>query len=133
MKAIATYSIEKDGSCSIVCTVGKNTVAGSGNGLEEAKQDMMNGFALLKEQLREEGKPAKFLDLIEFDYRMDAASFLENYSSVLTLTGLGKRAGINPKQLWKYQKYDTSPRRAQLDKLEKAIHELGRELLDIKL
>ena len=133
MKAIATYSIAKDGTYSIVCTIGKNTVVGVGNGLEEAKRDLTNGFELLKSSLKEAGEPARFLEQIEFDYRMDAASFLEKYSSVLTLTGLGKRSGINPKQLWKYQKYDTTPRRAQLDKLEKAIHELGQELLAIKL
>ena len=41
--------------------------------------------------------------------------------------------GINQKQLWHYANGVTKPRPAQVQKIEKALHKLGEELISLEL
>ena len=122
-----------DGTYSVYCE--HEIFSGMGDTAEAAKKDMEEQMKFYKQTAKEERfKYPEFLDgEFEVVYRWDCESLLALYSDILTLTGLGKRSGINHKQLWSYMHGNSKPRRAQLDKLENAIHELGRERLDIKL
>jgi hypothetical protein len=50
------------------------------------------------------------------------------YSGIITPSALGRLSGINPKQVWAYMHGISKPRRAQLEKMESALHRLGQEL-----
>jgi hypothetical protein len=43
-------------------------------------------------------------------------------------SALGRLSGINPKQVWAYMHGISKPRKAQLEKMESALHRLGQEL-----
>ena len=52
---------------------------------------------------------------------------------IITPTALGKMAGIHPKQIWSYMHGLLTPRRAQVLRIENAVHQLGRELVNTAL
>lgn len=123
----------KDGTYSVYCE--NECFSGMGNTLEAAKADMQEQISLFKKAAQEEklAYPSFLDEPYEFTYRWNVKSLLSLYSDASTLSGLGKRAKINPKQLWSYMHGKSIPRRTQLDKLENAIHEIGKELLSIRL
>lgn len=52
---------------------------------------------------------------------------------VITSTALERLTGINKKQLWNYSHGVSKPRKAERDKIENALHFLGRELMEFSL
>lgn len=88
---------------------------------------------LLKQVCREDGlKYPSILDEdFEIVYRFDVQSCMEYYSGIITPTALGRISGINPKQIWNYMHGVSKPRKAQVDKIEAALHKLGRELMSV--
>jgi hypothetical protein len=69
----------------------------------------------------------------EIRFSMDVKSLLTYYEGIFTKSGLERLTGINQKQLWHYAKGKSIPRRAQVEKIEKALHRLGAELLSVSL
>ena len=69
-------------------------------------------------------------DEYEFVTHWDVRTMLEYYSGIITPTALGNLAGIHPKQLWSYLHGYTKPRKKQVAKIEKALHQLGKELMN---
>ena len=66
----------------------------------------------------------------EFEYKFDVQGLLEYYTGIITPTALGKLSGINPKQMWNYMHGVAKPRKAQIEKIETALHKLGHELIN---
>ena len=66
-------------------------------------------------------------------FKMDIKSLLSVYSGIFTKAGLERITGINQKQLWHYAKGISTPRRAQVVKIENALHRLGNELISLSL
>ncbi|MBR1539469.1 MAG: hypothetical protein IJ636_08195 [Bacteroidales bacterium] len=64
---------------------------------------------------------------------MDVKSLLTLYEKIFTKSGLERLTGINQKQLWHYAKGYSTPRKAQVMKIESALHRLGNELLSVHL
>jgi hypothetical protein len=64
---------------------------------------------------------------------MDVKSFLGLYAGIFTKSGLERLTGINQKQLWHYAQGMSTPRRAQVRRIEQALHRLGQELLSLEL
>ena len=87
-------------------------------------------------QTREDGKETalfypEWLDAeYEFMTHWDVRTMLEYYSGIITPTALGHLAGIHPKQLWSYLHGYTKPRKKQVAKIENALHQLGKELMN---
>ena|ERR1700742_2868908 len=77
--------------------------------------------------------PAVFSENYELDYRFNAEGLINYYKGIFTKTALHRLTGINSKQLHHYASGSKKPRRAQIEKLENAFHELGKELLEVKL
>lgn len=69
----------------------------------------------------------------EIVFELDIQSLLTIYEGIFTKSGLEKLTGINQKQLWHYANGITKPREAQRQKIEKALHKLGRELVSLSL
>ena len=75
-----------------------------------------------------------FLDgPFEIEYKFDTESLLAYYSGILSLAGMERITGINRKQLWSYLHGHSKPRKAQVQRIEKAIHTLGAELSTVSL
>ncbi len=132
MKRIkAVIEIAKDGGYSVYCT--DYPFGGMGATPDEAKQDMLAGIDLLKRTCKEEGLeyPEILDEDFEIEYKFDVQSFMEYYAGIITPAALGRISGINPKQIWNYMHGVSRPRRAQVDKIENALHKLGSELMNV--
>ena len=127
----AVIEIAKDGGYGVYCI--SEPFTGMGHTVEEAKQDMLEGMDLLKRTCIEDGTeyPAILDEDFDIDYKFDVQSFMEYYSGIITPTALGRISGINPKQIWNYMHGVSKPRKAQVDKIENALHKLGRELMNV--
>jgi hypothetical protein len=69
-------------------------------------------------------------DEYSFMVHWDVRTMLSYYSGIITPTAIGKLAGIHPKQIWSYMHGLSKPRRTQIVKIENAVHQLGRELVN---
>ena len=68
----------------------------------------------------------------EFAFCYDVPSFLAYYKNKITLTGLGTLTGINPKQLNHYVTGVRKPSPRTVKKIEKSLHEFGKELCQLE-
>lgn len=66
-------------------------------------------------------------------FRFDTESLLNYYKGVFTKSALERLTGINQQQLHHYAKGLEKPRLAQSQKIQKALHQLGEELLSVEL
>ena len=64
---------------------------------------------------------------------IDVKSFLEVYSKIFTKAGLERLTGVNQKQLWHYASGKSKPRKRQRERIERAIHRLGNDLVAFTL
>lgn len=110
-------------------------VAATGHTLAEVKAGLLDALDFLIESCIEDGDeiPAELQGDYVIDFRMDVRSFLSVYSGIFTKSGLERLTGINQKQLWHYANGKSVPRRAQVLRIEEALHRLGEELLSIHL
>jgi hypothetical protein len=68
----------------------------------------------------------------EFVYKYDIASIF-NHFGMLDATGLAKKIGMNPSLLRQYKSGITLVSDKQKQKIEKGLHDPGRELLSVRL
>ncbi len=110
-------------------------VGGIGDTLDEVKKDLEEGLVVLKEVCIEDGYPVpeELQGEYEIVFRMDTRSFLKMYCKIFTKSALERMTGINQKQLWHYANGLSTPRPATVAKIEKALHQLGEELLSLEL
>ena len=108
-------------------------VTGSTTG--ELKRNMSEALDFFKESCLADGvKLPKVLQQdYELEFKMDMKSLLDLYEGIFTKAGLERVTGINQKQLWHYANGLSKPRPAQIRRMEIAIHNLGSELLAIRL
>ncbi|MBP5397148.1 MAG: type II toxin-antitoxin system HicB family antitoxin [Bacteroidales bacterium] len=105
---------------------------GSGESPEVAKKELEETLRITKEDGPDAAMfyPDWLDDEYEFAIHWDIQTMLTYYSGIITPTALGKLSGIHPKQLWAYMHGASRPRKAQVLKIETAVHRLGRELLN---
>jgi len=74
---------------------------------------------------------------LEKEYRLvfkfDSESLFAYYKGIFTNAALERITGINQKQLQHYATGHRKPRVTQAKKIQKALHQLGNELLGIEL
>lgn len=109
--------------------------SGMGNTSEEAKADMMKQIAFYVQTCKEENMtfPSYLDNDFEIVYKFDVQSLLEYYEGIFTNAALEKLTGINQKQLWAYAHGKSKPRKPQIEKIQNALHTLGRELIALSL
>ncbi len=98
---------------------------GQGNTAVEAIVDFRNSYAEIKAMYAEEGRECPAL---EFDFKYDVASFLQQYAYAFTLAGLERITGVNQRQLSHYINGVRHPSRATVHKIETKLHEFGCEI-----
>lgn len=110
-----------------VMTVGKD--------LTEVKKNMAEAIEAYLEGCAElHVEPVELLtgDL-NLTYKIDAATFINYYSNIFTKAALSRITGINERQLWHYAAGVHKPRRTQLEKIQRGVTSLTKELQGISL
>ncbi len=105
------------------------TIAEIKENLISAVADLAESCKALKCELPDELKDSDYI----IEFKMDVKSLLCLYEGIFTKAGLERITGINQKQLWHYANGISTPRRAQVIKIENALHRLGSELLSVSL
>jgi hypothetical protein len=105
----------------------------AGKNVEAVKADTFEAIRLIKKNLPENRWPEQIKRDFEIEWRMEVPSFLEYYSSFMSLAGMEKMTGINQKQLSNYLNRRTTPRKKQSERICEGIHRFAEELLSITL
>lgn len=115
------------------CVEGLDGFVCAADTFEELKKEVVDGIKFHVDGLREEGYPIPepFDSDYELTYKWDVESLLDYYKGVLTLSALERITGINQNQLGHYAAGRSKPRKPQIEKIENALHELGKELCTI--
>lgn len=102
-----------------------------GNTIEEIENNIREAVEFY---LEDNENPCEVLcGEFELDFKVDAATFINFYSSVFTKSALSRITGINERQLWHYAAGVHKPRRKQLEKIQMGIRSLTKELAAISL
>ena len=108
----------------------------TGKTFAELKKNMQEAVEFHLEGSREDGDtldPAFDNDNFELVYKFDPQSLLKHYEGIFTHSAMEKLTGINQRQLQRYASGVSKPRPEQTDKITKALHGLGEELLVVEL
>lgn len=103
----------------------------AGDSIEAIKSDTTESIRLLKKNLPEERWPEQLKGDYEIEWKIDVPSFLDYYSSFMSLAGMEKMTGINQKQLSNYLNRRAVPRQRQTNRIRDGIHRFAEELLSI--
>lgn len=110
-------------------------ITGYGISIEAAKADLRTAIDEVLEAHKEDGtEPMKQLNKgnIEFIYKYDIESLFK-YFGMLDATNFARKIGLNPSLLRQYKTGITLAGPKQKEKIEKGLHALGRELLNVRL
>lgn len=106
-----------------------------GNDVKEIEKNMKEAVELYLESCQEMNiAPVEVLQgEFSLKFKIDAATFINYYSSIFTKAALSRITGINERQLWHYAAGVHKPRKQQLEKIQKGINALTEELGAINL
>lgn len=106
-----------------------------GNNIREIEENMKEAVELYLESCKEmDITPVEVLQgEFTLKFKIDAATFINYYSSIFTKAALSRITGINERQLWHYAARVHKPRKQQLEKIQKGINALTEELAAINL
>ena len=115
------------------CVEGLDGFVCTADTFEELKKEVSEGIEFHINGLREDNDPVP--EVFESDYvlvyKWDVESLLEYYRGIFTKSALERITGINQTQLGHYAAGRSKPRIPQVKKIEKALHQLGEELISI--
>ena len=77
--------------------------------------------------------PESFQGPYNFVYKMDVSSLFEWFSGILTKSGVSRITGLNQSLISQYVSGYKKPSTRQTKRIERALHHLGQELLEIRL
>jgi predicted RNase H-like HicB family nuclease len=104
-----------------------------GDSIEEIRQNLVEAISLFLEDIPSKYQESGFddVDSWDFDFRMDVSDFFRLHNPIKQSL-IAKRAGINPSLIRQYARGIKHPGIKQARKIETAIHQLGRELLQVR-
>ena len=107
----------------------------TGNDVKEIEKNMQEAVELYLESCREMSIAP--VDVLQGEFtlrfKIDAATFINYYSNIFTKAALSRITGINERQLWHYAAGVHKPRKRQMEKIQKGINALTKELSAINL
>ena len=114
---------------------GLDGVVATGGTINEIQQHLIEAINDYVDTCKELGcaVPEQLEGDYTIEFSMDVKSLLTMYYGIFTKSGLERLTGINQKQLWHYANGISTPRRAQAERIENALHRLGSELLSVRL
>ena len=107
----------------------------TGKNMDEIKANMHEAIEAHIELSREHGDfiPEEFDGGYRLVFRFDTECLLTHYRGIFTNSALERLTGINQRQLQRYASGKSRPMRPQSMKIQKALHRLGKELMEIEL
>lgn len=101
--------------------------------IEEIRNNLPEAIELFFEDSPEKLKEIGFGtdEPVKFDFKIDVTDFFKLHNQVKQSL-IAEKAGINPSLLRQYARGIKHPGIKQVRKIEKAIHQLGRELLQVR-
>lgn len=107
-------------------------VSAYGNSMEELKKNLLVAFQDYIEvaELENEDWVNEIKDIKTFTYQVDVQSFFRLIPEV-KISALAKKAGINESLMRQYATGKANASEERMKEIEKAVHELGKELLSI--
>ncbi len=131
-KVLVIVSKAGDGTHTAYCETCPALI-GMGNTAGKAIEDLKETLRITKDEIGR-ASAAFYPDWLDAEYELtmkwDVQDLLEYYSGIVTPTAIGRISGIHPKQIWSYMHGLSKPRRPQVEKIEKALHKLGHELIN---
>jgi predicted RNA binding protein YcfA (HicA-like mRNA interferase family)/predicted RNase H-like HicB family nuclease len=133
-KVIVTVGLTENNYSAYV-NIRDGIAVATGETFEELKQQMTEAVEFHLEGMREDGEeiPETFSGQYELVFHFDVRSLLTHYKGIFTNSALGHMTGINQRQLQHYASGHSKPRKRQAERIEKALHNLGKELLVVEL
>ena len=118
------YAAYVEGLDGFVCTA---------DTFEELKKEVVQGIEFHLDGLRQDGDsiPEVFKSDYLLIYKWEVESLMDYYKGIFTKSALERITGINQTQLGHYAAGRSKPRKQQINKIEKALHQLGEELCNI--
>lgn len=110
----------------------KFVLIGTGDTVEEAKEDFFNSIAEAKEDYELVGMEVPCGLYSEPVFHFDISSLFE-YFDQINVSAFARSIGINETLMRQYRKGDTYISDKQLRKIEDGIHALGKELTALRL
>lgn len=131
MKAIAVIEKGTDGTYGVFIESDNVPFGAIGDGetVAEAVADFNNSIDEMRAFYAEQGK--EFPEL-EFEFKYDTASFLQQYAYAFTLAGLERITGVNQRQLSHYINGVRKPSEKTIQKIEERLHSFGNEILSVR-
>lgn len=114
------YSINCDG------------IFAGGDNVDEVKANVLEAIQLIKEEYPEDKIPDILKGEYQIEYKFDVPSFLQYYSKVISLAGIERLTGVNQTQLSHYISGFRKPSKRTAEKIEDALHKLGKELSQVE-
>ena len=107
----------------------------TGDTTSEIKKNIEEAIEFHLKGMREDGDiiPKSFIGKYELVFKFDTQSLLNYYKGIFTNAAFERITGINQKQIQHYASGHRKPRKEQVKKIEKALHNLGRELISVEL
>lgn len=106
---------------------------GSGATVEEAKQELLDGYQDLLKYYVDRGEPIpEELRDLSFEYKYDISAMF-NVFDFLNASKFAERIGISPSLMRHYKLGDTYISQKQAKKIESGLHKIGQELLSFTL
>ncbi len=102
-------------------------VTAGGSTIEAVKKELLECIEIQKEL-------GNIADIeYQLTYKYDTQSLLMYYGKIFTMPALERLTGINQKQLHHYVSGLKKPRETTKEKIELALHNLGQDLLAVRL
>ena len=115
------------------CVEGLDGFVCTADTFEELKTEVVLGIKFHLDGLREDGDPVPVAFESDYSlvYKWEVESLMDYYKGIFTKAALERITGINQTQLGHYAAGRSKPRKQQILKIEKALHQLGEELCTI--
>ena len=108
---------------------------GTGSSIDELKKNINEVISFHLEGMRQDGLgvPSVFSDKYYLQFLFDVETFLQYYNKIFSRRALSRLTGVNESLLSQYASGLKHPRKTQAKRIEKGLHELANELLQISL
>ena len=105
----------------------------AGDTVAEVKTSVEEAITFFQNDQEASNSPKILRGKFKIEYAFDVESFLAYYKGIFTNSALERLTGINQRLIQQDAAGLKKPREKQRKKLEMALHELGEELLAIRL
>jgi len=107
----------------------------TGVSVDEVKRNISEAIKYHLEGMKEDGLaiPEDFSSAFLLIFSFDVETFLNYYDRIFTSRALSRITGVNESLFSQYASGLKRPRPAQSKKIERGLHQLARELLQVSL